>query len=791
MPVQKQTRAGQRTRFKAFVVVGDYNGHCGLGVKCAKEVATAIRGAPRVLPAVLCGVGGLLIGGVGGQLLDPRRRSTPRRRHHPGQDGHRAGAPRLLGQQDRQGAHRAHQGHRRVRQRAGAPDPGAARRGHRGGAHAQEGAADGRHRGLLHLLPRLHQDPGCARPAAGAAAAAAAAGALGAAGSCRRRAGAGGEGCAARGAWRALPRRGISRSPRRPPPCSIPHPPATPSHQQATLSRPPSTRWPPPTASSPPTSGARPCSPSPRCRRAPLLLLLLGLGSASARNGCALQAAGGVQRHKSTQAASRCPFCACCHSRVQPLCPPLASPLPSAGVLRLPGQAGGGQGRGGGLLSGHPLAASSDSSCSDGTSGVNTQKAGDVRVWGRSTAGGRAHVKAGRPGWGQAGHCSSGSGAGAAAVRHRRQRRRHAGRLRCCPHARAAAAHLCQALAAGDGASRHRGPALRRGAPLPAVERRSGGAAGRRRAHNIRWQALRPAVSHTVQAGVRIQAPDWFDASGAAACIACRRPNPGFVPAIARRPWSLPQRVHKRSSLQGSALEASGRRALAPSIPQRLARPAGSRIKQHSSPAVGKLRPRGCSSHPRSPPPPPPLGCCLRGPPPAFAMGLFDSLPPPSKAQLSTAAAEAGKQPTSGAAAAPAAPVGGLFGSLPPPTKPPADTSAGKRPVEGSSAAEEPAADNSSKRARSDGSELASAGSSGLLASAGSSGLLGARAPRCTRLQAAYSEDSGSRLTMEGERDTAGRVLCLTALQRRTRRSRAASLHLLSATPPTHPQTWR
>ena len=44
-PVQKQTRAGQRTRFKAFVVVGASNGHVGLGVKCAKEVATAIRGA--------------------------------------------------------------------------------------------------------------------------------------------------------------------------------------------------------------------------------------------------------------------------------------------------------------------------------------------------------------------------------------------------------------------------------------------------------------------------------------------------------------------------------------------------------------------------------------------------------------------------------------------------------------------------------------------------------------------------------------------------------------------------
>jgi small subunit ribosomal protein S2e len=44
-PVQKQTRAGQRTRFKATVVVGDNDGHVGLGVKCSKEVANAIRAA--------------------------------------------------------------------------------------------------------------------------------------------------------------------------------------------------------------------------------------------------------------------------------------------------------------------------------------------------------------------------------------------------------------------------------------------------------------------------------------------------------------------------------------------------------------------------------------------------------------------------------------------------------------------------------------------------------------------------------------------------------------------------
>lgn len=45
MPVQKQSSAGQRTRFKAFVALGDSAGHIGLGVKCASEVATSIRGA--------------------------------------------------------------------------------------------------------------------------------------------------------------------------------------------------------------------------------------------------------------------------------------------------------------------------------------------------------------------------------------------------------------------------------------------------------------------------------------------------------------------------------------------------------------------------------------------------------------------------------------------------------------------------------------------------------------------------------------------------------------------------
>lgn len=43
--VQKQTQAGQRTRFKAVVAIGDLDGHVGLGVKVAKEVQIAIKGA--------------------------------------------------------------------------------------------------------------------------------------------------------------------------------------------------------------------------------------------------------------------------------------------------------------------------------------------------------------------------------------------------------------------------------------------------------------------------------------------------------------------------------------------------------------------------------------------------------------------------------------------------------------------------------------------------------------------------------------------------------------------------
>ncbi|KAF7683750.1 40S ribosomal protein S2 [Astathelohania contejeani] len=43
--VQKQTKAGQRTRMKAVVVVGTSNGYLGIGSKSAKEASKAIAGA--------------------------------------------------------------------------------------------------------------------------------------------------------------------------------------------------------------------------------------------------------------------------------------------------------------------------------------------------------------------------------------------------------------------------------------------------------------------------------------------------------------------------------------------------------------------------------------------------------------------------------------------------------------------------------------------------------------------------------------------------------------------------
>eukprot|EP00796_Vickermania_ingenoplastis_P013366 gene13366-9195_t len=42
-PVQKATSAGQRTRFKAYIVIGDGNGHIGIGARVGKEASLAIQ----------------------------------------------------------------------------------------------------------------------------------------------------------------------------------------------------------------------------------------------------------------------------------------------------------------------------------------------------------------------------------------------------------------------------------------------------------------------------------------------------------------------------------------------------------------------------------------------------------------------------------------------------------------------------------------------------------------------------------------------------------------------------
>jgi len=68
MPVQKQTTAGQRTRFKAFVAVGDSSGFVGLGWKTSAEVADAIKGAIKAAKMSLIPV---RLGYWGSRFEDP------------------------------------------------------------------------------------------------------------------------------------------------------------------------------------------------------------------------------------------------------------------------------------------------------------------------------------------------------------------------------------------------------------------------------------------------------------------------------------------------------------------------------------------------------------------------------------------------------------------------------------------------------------------------------------------------------------------------------------------------
>ena len=67
-PVQKQTSAGQRTRFVCYVAVGDYDGHIGLGIKAAKEVPLAILGG---IHAAKCQLIPIRRGYWGGKIGQP------------------------------------------------------------------------------------------------------------------------------------------------------------------------------------------------------------------------------------------------------------------------------------------------------------------------------------------------------------------------------------------------------------------------------------------------------------------------------------------------------------------------------------------------------------------------------------------------------------------------------------------------------------------------------------------------------------------------------------------------
>merc|ERR1719261_2136788 len=71
--VQKQTSAGQRTRFVCYVAVGDYDGHIGLGVKAAKEVPMAILGG---IHAAKCSLIPIRRGYWGGKIGLPHTTAT-------------------------------------------------------------------------------------------------------------------------------------------------------------------------------------------------------------------------------------------------------------------------------------------------------------------------------------------------------------------------------------------------------------------------------------------------------------------------------------------------------------------------------------------------------------------------------------------------------------------------------------------------------------------------------------------------------------------------------------------
>ena len=124
-PVQKMTSAGQTNRFVCYVLVGDTNGHIGLGSKCAKEVATRDQGW-----------------------------------HHRSKDQSDPSATRILGEQDWPAPHCADESAWQVRFSASPLDPCAPWFRHRRVSRDEEDDGLRGHFGLLHLLLRPHQNHG-------------------------------------------------------------------------------------------------------------------------------------------------------------------------------------------------------------------------------------------------------------------------------------------------------------------------------------------------------------------------------------------------------------------------------------------------------------------------------------------------------------------------------------------------------------------------------------------------------------------------------------------------------
>ena len=164
MPVQKQTTAGQRTRFKCYVAVGDHDGLIALGQKCSKEVANAIRGAITNAKLHLIRV---RMGYWGGRLGEWSRVNWEVS-SLVGGDTQGAEEPSRAQAQltrtlllvvlslHRQAPHRSGKGYWQVRICPRAPGPSSARHRARRRTNREEAAVHGGSQGCLHLRSRPH-----------------------------------------------------------------------------------------------------------------------------------------------------------------------------------------------------------------------------------------------------------------------------------------------------------------------------------------------------------------------------------------------------------------------------------------------------------------------------------------------------------------------------------------------------------------------------------------------------------------------------------------------------------